>query len=68
MKEITVKIPDKKLDFFIELINQLGITITNEVEIPEEFKNIVRNRIKKSNQNPERLMDWTKVNSKFKFD
>ena len=68
MKEITVKIPDKKLDFFMELINQLGITISREVEIPEQHKAIVRNRIKKSNENPERFIDWNKANSKFKFD
>ncbi|NCS87974.1 MAG: hypothetical protein AUK34_05115 [Ignavibacteria bacterium CG2_30_36_16] len=68
MKEITVKIPDKKVDFFMELIDQLGITISREVEIPEEQKIIVRDRIKKTNKNPERLIDWSKVHNKFKFD
>jgi hypothetical protein len=68
MKEITLKIPDKKLSFFMELIEHLGFEITKETEIPEEHKTIVRERIKKSRQNPDRLVDWEKVQDNFKFD
>ena len=68
MKEVTLKIPDKKLSFFMELIEHLGFEITKEIEIPEEHKTIVRERIKKSRQNPGRLVDWEKVQDNFKFD
>ena len=67
MKEITVKIPEKKLDFFMELVNQLGIEVSHEIDVPEEHKNIVRERIKKSNSNPEQLLDWNRIQNNFLF-
>ncbi len=27
MKEITIEVPDKKVDFFVELLDQLGVQI-----------------------------------------
>jgi len=68
MKEITLKIPDKKYNFFIELIRQLGFEISIEKDIPEEHKNIVRKRIKKSDQDPDQLLDWEEVQDNFRFD
>lgn len=68
MKEVTLKIPDKKFGFFMELIKQLGIEVSEEEEIPEEHKTIVRERIKQSGQNPERLQDWDQVQDSFRFD
>lgn len=59
MKEILVKIPDKKVEFFMELVHQLGFEAIED--IPEEHISIVRDRIKKSTQNPDRLMDWDTV-------
>ncbi|KOH46372.1 addiction module protein [Sunxiuqinia dokdonensis] len=68
MKEVTLKIPDKKFGFFMELVKQLGIEVAEDMEIPEEHKAIVRERIKKSAQNPERLLDWDEVKDNFKFE
>jgi len=68
MKEVTLKIPDKKFKFFMELIKHLGFEVTEEVEIPEEHKNIVRERIKKSYENPEQLQEWDEVKDDFRFD
>lgn len=68
MKEVTLKIPDKKFKFFMELIRQLGLEITEEVEVPEEHKTIVRERIEKSKQNPDRLLDWDQVQNNLKLD
>ena len=70
MKEITLKIPDKKFDFFMELVRQLGLEITgeDETEIPEAHKAIVRERIKLSEENPGRLLDWDQVKDQFTFD
>jgi len=68
MKEITFKVPDSSYEFFLELVKKLGYEINEEVEIPEEQKFIVRERIKNSNENPERLLDWEKIQDKFKLD
>ena len=68
MKEITLKVPDHKIDFILELIEQLGIEVSEEIEIPEEHKEIVRERIRKSNANPERLLNWDEVKDNFKLD
>lgn len=68
MREITLKIPDKKFAFFMELIKQLGIEVSGDTEIPEEHKAIVRERIKKAEQNPERLLDWEQVKDDFRLD
>jgi len=68
MKELTVKIPEKKVNFFMELVSQLGIEVSHQIDIPEEHKEIVRDRIKKSNKNPEHLLDWNKVQNKFTLE
>lgn len=68
MKKITLKIPDEKFGFCMELFKQLGIEVSQEVEIPEEHKAIVRERIAKSEQSPERLMNWEQVQDRFELD
>lgn len=68
MKTITVKIPDDKVSFFQELFEQLGLEVEEEVEISEEHKAAVRERIKQSDENPERLLSWDQVRNTFRFD
>ena len=66
MKEITIKVPDKKLGFFMELVKQLGIEVTKEdVVIPEWQKEIVRERIK--NAKPEDYIPWEEARTQLKF-
>ncbi|MGS2764457.1 hypothetical protein [Sinomicrobium sp. M5D2P9] len=65
MREITLKIPDKKFSFFMELIRQLGIQVAEDIEIPEEHKAIVRERIK--NSKPENLIPWEEARKQFTF-
>ena len=65
MREITLKIPDKKFSFFMELIRQLGIQVAEDIEIPEEHKAIVRERIK--NSKPENLISWEEAREQFTF-
>jgi hypothetical protein len=48
MKEVTLKIPDQKFDFFMNLVKELGFEVSEKVEIPEEHKKVVRERVKKS--------------------
>ncbi|HSV77001.1 MAG TPA: addiction module protein [Bacteroidales bacterium] len=64
MKEITIKIPEKKVSFFMELIRQLGLEVTEEVEIPEEHKQIVRERVKKYENSPGSYLSWNDIDRK----
>ena len=68
MKEVTLKIPESRLTFFMELVEQLGFEVAGELEISKEHKAIVRDRIKKSDQTPERLLDWEQVQDNFQLD
>lgn len=67
MEELTVRVPSERLDFFKELLKELDIEVAQQIEIPEEHKNIVRERIKRSEQNPERLLNWEEVRNQFTF-
>jgi len=74
MKRVTIKVPEKKLEFFMKLMEELDfktqegnvLISDDENDIPEMHKAIVRNRISKSN--PEKLLDWDKVQDEFKLD
>lgn len=58
MKTITLEIPEEKYDFFMELFEQLGVEVTDEMEIPEEHKEIVRERIEEYKKNPGNTLDF----------
>ncbi len=49
----------------MELIKQLGIEVSEEVEIPEEHKSIVRERIKSTK--PEDMIPWEEARKQFSF-
>ena len=66
MKEVTLKIPDDKYRFFMELISNLGFDRVEERSIPEEHKNIVRERIK--NSNPVELIPWEEARKQLRFE
>ncbi|MFZ1677471.1 MAG: hypothetical protein WAT91_09365 [Saprospiraceae bacterium] len=68
MKEVTIIIPEKKFSFFMELMDQLGLEVSHQYDIPEEHMSIVMERIKEDEKNPGRLEPWDKVKDKFKFD
>lgn len=67
MKQVILNIPDKKFDFFMELVKQLGLEISEEAdyEISEEHKKIVRERLK--NSKPEDMVPWEEARKQFKF-
>lgn len=65
MKEVTLKIPDKKLGFFMELIKQLGFEVSEEVDIPEEHKAIVRERIETAHR--EDMVPWKEARKQLTF-
>ncbi len=65
MTEITLKIPETKLDFFMELIQQLGYEVNiKEVDISEEHKKLVRNKIKTAKK--EDYVSWEEARKQFK--
>ncbi len=68
MREVTLKIPEDKFDFYMELFNKLGLEIPEDFDIPEEHKEIVRERVRKSNENPELLLNWDDVKDKFSLE
>lgn len=68
MKEVTLKIPDNKLAFFMEQTKQLGFEAFVEEEITDAHKELVKSRIQKANENPERLSAWDEVQESFKLD
>ena len=49
----------------MELIRNLGFDKAEELDIPEEHKQIVRERIKKSN--PEELISWKEARKQLRF-
>jgi len=64
MKEITLKIPEKKFQFFLELVKQLGLEIENsKTSIPKKHKEIVLDRIKKTKE--EDLLNWDEIKDDF---
>jgi hypothetical protein len=65
MREVTLKIPEEKFEFYMELFEQLGLETGFEYEIPEQHKGIVRERIK--NSRPEDLIPWEEARKKLKF-
>ena len=69
MKQLTLKIPENKYPFIMELLNSFDyIKIeTEEFLIPEEHKNIVRKRIEASKTDPSRILEWEKMKSEIKL-
>ncbi len=68
MKTIVINVQDNKYQYFRELLESMDFAyIQDEIEIPEAHKKVVRERIQKINENPERLLDWNKVKRQIKL-
>ena len=62
MTQITLDITDNKLDFFIELIENLDfVKVSKEYTIPKEHQEIVMERIEDITKNPKNLLNWEDV-------
>ena len=66
MKEVTLRVPDQKLEFFMELNKQLGFETVQEAPIPSEHQIIVRERIKSANS--EQMSTWQEARQQFTFN
>lgn len=64
MKQYTVSIPDDKSKLFLDILNELSFIESVEdissIDISEEQKNIVRERIAKYNDKD--YQDWSDLN------
>lgn len=67
MKEITLKVPEEKYKFIMELIRNLGLEVKSETEIPEWQKNIVRERVEEYKKNPDMAIPWKEVRKSLDF-
>ncbi|MBK8830588.1 MAG: hypothetical protein IPN60_06980 [Saprospiraceae bacterium] len=67
MKEVTIFIPDERVHFILELLSQLGVEVSQKYDIPEEHMNLVRDRIAKSDLNPDLIEDWDIAKKKLKL-
>lgn len=65
MKEVTLKIPDSKFNFIMELFRHLELEVTEEVEIPEGQKEVVRERMKAPA--PEKAIAWEEARKQFTY-
>lgn len=73
MQNITVKIPDNKLAFFLELVNSLGFVKVEKEEAAlsvlsqEQIKQVEEERNNIMN-NPDYLLDWNEARKSLKLD
>ena len=70
MKQFTIRIPDNKVDLFVELMKSTSFVKSIEEEkianIPEEHKSVVRERIQKYGNSQESYLEWDEIEEKLK--
>jgi hypothetical protein len=67
MRQVILEIPDKKYNFIMELLKSFKYLKVEDtaITVPEEHKNIVRQRIKASKEDPSLLLNWDEVKNQF---
>lgn len=68
MREVILKVPEERYRFVIELINNLGLEVGSDLEIPEWQKDTVRERMDEYKANPSIATPWKEARTKIKFD
>jgi len=64
MAHFSITIPDNKISFFKELINNLSfakVEEEQEIELSEAQKSIIDQRLKNYKNNPDSYLDWKDV-------
>lgn len=68
MQNITLKIPDNKVAFFLELVKNLGFAKVEQEEFitlsEKQIQSIEKER-EKIKANPDYLLDWEEAKTKF---
>lgn len=66
MKQVLLNIPENRYEFFMELVEQLGLESTELEIIPEWQKQIVLERIKTTK--PEEYLSWEEIERELKLE
>lgn len=62
MKELTLKISEKKLPFFLELVKQLGVeVVANNPEIPKWQKEQVQKSKIELQKGEAEIIEWNEI-------
>ncbi len=62
MKELTLKISEKKLPFFLELVKQLGVEVVdNHPEIPKWQKEQVQKSKIELQKDEAEIVEWNEI-------
>jgi len=71
MQQVTINVPDNKLDFFKELIHNLGFTqketTSQNVLTPRQIQLVEETR-KQIKENPDTLLDWEDIQHQIDWD
>ncbi|HRY33520.1 MAG TPA: hypothetical protein P5531_11180 [Bacteroidales bacterium] len=71
MKTYSITIPDNKENLFIEWMKSVSfvkkIEDVSDIDIPEEHKQLVRQRMKQLEENPKSMLNWEDIESKIKL-
>lgn len=73
MQNLTVKIPDNKLAFFLELVNSLGFIKVEKEEavtnvLSQEQVKLVEGERQKIKNDPDYLLGWDEARKSLKLD
>ncbi len=52
MRDVILKVPEERYDFVMELIENLGLEVESEIDIPEWQKNVLNERVARYRANP----------------
>ena len=72
MKQYTITIPENKMSIFVEMMKSISFVKNIEedysIDVPDEHKAIVRERIKKYENSPESYLEWDDIENEIKLD
>lgn len=68
MKQFTIQVHENKADLFVELMESISfvrlVKEENVLDIPEEHKSVVRERIHQYEDKTDKYLDWSEIEKK----
>lgn len=68
MKQFTIQVHENKADLFVELMESISfvklVKEENVLDIPEEHKSVVRERIHQYGDKTDKYLDWSEIEKK----
>jgi hypothetical protein len=71
MQHLTINIPDNKVDFFTDLVKNLGFTIENPVQknvLTDKQMELVNDARRQIKENPDSFLDWEEARKTLKIE